>query len=278
MKTTAEIKDIREQLKKEKNKSIALVPTMGYLHSGHMKLVEKAKAHADIIVVSIFVNPLQFGPDEDFDEYPRNLTRDLEICQTHGVDYVFHPSVEEMYPKSPEFEIGIKHMSSVLDGISRPGHFEGVSTVVNKLFNIIQPDYAAFGEKDRQQLMIVERLVEDFNHDLKILPVKTERETDGLAKSSRNVNLTVQERQEAPMIYKALNHGEMLIKRGNIEVPEVAASVREMIQSNISGTVDSIDIYSYPDLKEVSKKETDIVIFAAVKFSRARLIDNIRVN
>ncbi|MFD2829028.1 pantoate--beta-alanine ligase [Corticicoccus populi] len=276
MKTTASIEELRGFLKASQGES-ALVPTMGYLHSGHMKLVEQAKRQADVCIVSIFVNPLQFGPDEDFDEYPRDLKRDLALCEAHGVDFVFHPDVDEMYPEAPEVNLGLKHMSSVLDGISRPGHFEGVITVVNKLFNIIRPDYAVFGEKDRQQLMIVKRLVQDFNHDLEIIGVETERERDGLAKSSRNVNLTMSEREEAPSIHAALTHGRQLIEAGHVSTEDVIREVTDFIETRISGKVDSIDIYSYPDLKEVVKIKEDIVIFAAVKFSKARLIDNMLV-
>lgn len=277
MKTTGSITELRHLLKKERSKTIALVPTMGALHSGHMKLVKEANKHADISVVSIFVNPLQFGPDEDFDRYPRDLEKDLEICRSYNVDYVFHPSVEEMYPKNLELDLQLKHMSSVLDGERRPGHFEGVVTVVNKLFNIVKPDYATFGEKDRQQLMIVERLIEDFNHEVEILPVRTEREKDGLAKSSRNVNLSDFERIEAPSIYEGLKHGEQLIIEGVSEVSRVEDKVYEFISSRVSGKVDQLKIYSHPDLEEITDIGTDIVIFTAVKFSQTRLIDNILI-
>lgn len=274
MKTTGSIKELRTLLKAENGKTIALVPTMGYLHSGHMKLVDEAKRHAEISVVSIFVNPLQFGPNEDFDQYPRDLKRDLELCRGQGVDYVFHPDVKEMYPKDLELDLQLKHMSSVLDGVDRPGHFEGVVTVVNKLFNIIKPNYAAFGEKDRQQLMIIERLIEDFNHDIKILPVHTEREEDGLAQSSRNVNLTASERREAPSIYAGLEYAEELIEAGVTEAREVEAAVKKYIAERVSGEVVQLNIYSYPDLKAVEKVTEKVVIFAAVRFSQTRLIDN----
>jgi pantoate--beta-alanine ligase len=274
MKTTGSIKELRTLLKAKSGKTIALVPTMGYLHSGHMKLVDEAKRHAEISVVSIFVNPLQFGPNEDFDQYPRDLKRDLELCRRQGVDYVFHPDVKEMYPKDLELDLQLKHMSGVLDGVDRPGHFEGVVTVVNKLFNIIKPDYAVFGEKDRQQLMIIERLIEDFNHDIKILPVHTEREEDGLAQSSRNVNLTAPERREAPSIYAGLEYAEELIEAGVTEAREVEAAVKKYIAERVSGEVVQLNIYSYPDLKVVEKVTEKVVIFAAVRFSQTRLIDN----
>ena len=277
MKTTGKISEIRKFLTSEDTGRIALVPTMGALHSGHMKLVEEAGKHGETIVVSIFVNPLQFGPDEDFDNYPRDLERDLEICREAGVDYVFHPETEEMYPRELELDISLKSMADVLDGVKRPGHFEGVVTVVNKLFNIIRPDYAAFGEKDRQQLMIIQRMVEDFNHDVEILPVKTERHDSGLAKSSRNMNLSAQELSEAPQVYKGLKMGEEIIRDGEKDAAAVIDVIRNHIAARTAGRVDDLQIFSYPDLNPVDRIETDVVIFIAVQYERARLIDNLLV-
>ncbi len=277
MKTTGKITEIREFLKDGDTGSIALVPTMGALHSGHMKLVEEAKKHADTVVVSIFVNPLQFGPDEDFDSYPRDLEKDLGICREAGVDYVFHPETEEMYPREPELDISLNSMADVLDGIKRPGHFEGVVTVVNKLFNIIRPDYATFGEKDRQQLMIVQRMVEDFNHDVEILPVKTERHENGLAKSSRNTNLSEQELSEAPHVYQSLKLGEALILDGEKEAAAVISRIRRHIEEHTDGKVDDLQIFTHPDLDPVTRIETDVIIFIAVQYERARLIDNLLI-
>lgn len=277
MKTTDSIHEIRHLLRDDRKGTIALVPTMGYLHSGHMKLVEAARKNADIVVVSIFVNPLQFGPDEDLDSYPRDLKHDLEMCESQGVDYVFNPSETEMYPKEPEMNLSINNMASILDGRRRPGHFEGVVTVCNKLFNIVEPDYVTFGEKDRQQLMIVERLIQDFNHDTEILPVPTEREADGLAKSSRNVNLSEAERREAPEIFKSLQYGKELIEEGERSTHAVRAGMIEYINAHISGDVDDLQIYSHPDLDEVQDITDDVIIFIAVKYDKARLIDNMLV-
>lgn len=277
MKTTGKIKEIRDFLKDADTGSIALVPTMGALHSGHMKLVEEAKKNADTIVVSIFVNPLQFGPDEDFDSYPRNLESDLEICREAGVDYVFHPETPEMYPREPELDISLNSMADVLDGIKRPGHFEGVVTVVNKLFNIIEPDYATFGEKDRQQLMIIQRMVEDFNHNIEILPVKTERHESGLAKSSRNMNLSEQELSEAPHVYRSLKLGEEIIRGGERDAAYVLGQIKEYIGSHTAGKIDDVQIFSHPDLDPVTHIESDVIIFIAVQYERARLIDNLLV-
>ncbi|WP_411844130.1 pantoate--beta-alanine ligase [Salinicoccus sp. HZC-1] len=277
MKTADTIKETRDILKAHRDKKIALVPTMGYLHEGHMTLVNEAKKHADFVALSLFVNPLQFGPDEDLDTYPRDLERDLEICKENGVDFVFHPSVEEMYPKTPELILGLASMASILDGVRRPGHFEGVITVVNKLFNIIEPDYALFGEKDRQQLMIIKRMVADFNHDLEIIGVPTAREADGLAKSSRNVNLSETEREEAPAINQALEIGRDLIQDGETDVASIKERIEMHIMDHTSGEIDDLQIFTHPDLDTVQTVSSDVIIFIAVKFEAVRLIDNMLV-
>ncbi len=277
MKTADTIKETREILKAHRDKKIVLVPTMGFLHEGHMALVEEAKKHGDFVALSLFVNPLQFGPDEDLDTYPRDLERDLEICKENGVDFVFHPSEEEMYPKTPELLLNLKSMSSILDGIKRPGHFEGVVTVVNKLFNIIEPDFAVFGEKDRQQLMIIKRMVADFNHDLEIIGVETAREADGLAKSSRNVNLTSVEREEAPAIHQALEIGRDLLQEGETDVESVKERIEMHIMDHTSGQIDDLQIYTNPDLNTIQTVSSDVIIFIAVKFESVRLIDNMLV-
>ena len=277
MKTTSKINEIRAFLSAENIGKIALVPTMGYLHSGHLKLVEAAKKHGDTVVVSIFVNPLQFGPDEDFDNYPRNLEQDLEILNDNGADYVFHPEVDEMYPGDLELDISLNSMADVLDGVKRPGHFEGVVTVVNKLFNIIKPDYVTFGEKDRQQLMIVQKMIEDFNHDIEILAVETEREETGLAKSSRNTNLNKQELLEAPHVYESLQLGNKLIQSGEMNVEEILKQITAHINENTSGSMDDLQILSHPDLDTMTHVNSDVIIFIAVQFEKARLIDNLMV-
>lgn len=274
---TGYIKEVRAFLSSYNDKRIALVPTMGYLHEGHTTLIEEAKKHADIVVVSIFVNPLQFGPDEDLESYPRDLERDLKICDTHGVDVVFHPEVSEMYPEDLEFKLSINTMASILDGVKRPGHFEGVVTVVSKLFNIIQPDVAVFGEKDRQQLMIIKQYVDNFNVPVDIIGVPTKREESGLAKSSRNVNLTEQETVEAAEIYKALDDASKRIKSGTVNADKIMSFIRIHIEQHTSGTVDDLAIYTSPELKPVKNIEQDVIIFIAVQFKNARLIDNLLV-
>ena len=277
MQSTKSIQGTREILKNHKRKTIAMVPTMGYLHEGHGALIKAAKEKADFVVVSIFVNPLQFGPNEDFDSYPRDIDHDLSFCQKYGVDLVFHPDIEEMYPKDMEFTIGIKSMASILDGRKRPGHFEGVVTVIAKLFNIVQPDYAFFGEKDRQQLMIIKALVTDFNLPVEVFGVPTKREESGLAKSSRNVNLTETERAEAAAIYQALNMASEHIVNGEDSPSKIASEIKIYIEQNTSGHIDDLAIYSAEGLKEIDKIQEDVIIFIAVKFSKTRLIDNLYV-
>ncbi|CAD2076106.1 Pantothenate synthetase [Jeotgalicoccus aerolatus] len=278
MQHTASIKEARLLLSSYKDKKIALVPTMGYLHEGHMALIKEAKKHADIVAVSIFVNPLQFGPDEDYDSYPRDLERDLGICEAEGADIVFHPEVSEMYPGEMEFKIGINTMADVLDGVKRPGHFEGVVTVIGKLFNIIQPDIAVFGQKDRQQLMIIEQFTSDFNIPVKIIGVPTEREESGLAKSSRNVNLSEAEFNEASEIYTALLNAGEQIKNGTVNTDKIMSFIKLHIEQQTSGTVDDLAIYTAHGLKSVEYIDEDVIIFIAVQFKKARLIDNLYVS
>lgn len=278
MKHTGSIKEVRVLLGAHKDKKIALVPTMGYLHEGHTTLMREAKKYADVVAVSIFVNPLQFGPNEDYDSYPRDLERDLNICREHGADIVFHPEVHEMYPEAMEFNVGIKSMADILDGVKRPGHFEGVVTVVSKLFNIIQPDFAVFGEKDRQQLMIIERYVENFNVPVEIIGVPTKREASGLAKSSRNVNLSELEYKEASEINASLLNAADQIKKGSVNTDKVMSFIRLHIEQKTSGTVDDLAIYTARALQPVENIDEDVIIFIAVQFEKARLIDNLYVS
>src|SRR5699024_1733409 len=277
MKTTSKINEIRKYLSADEIGKIALVPTMGYLHSGQLKLVDAAKKHGDTVVVSIFVNPLQLGPAEALDNYPITIGRDLGILKANGAHYVFPPEVEEMYPADLALDISLNSMADVLDGVKRPGHFEGVVTVVNKLFNVIKPHYVTFGEKDRQQLMIVQKMIEDFNHDIEILAVKTEREDTGLAKSSRNTNLSDGELLEAPHVYESLQLGNKLIQSGERNVEEILKQITAHINENTSGIVDDLQILSHPDLDTMTHVGSDVIIFIAVQFEKARLIDNLMV-
>ncbi|WP_153122562.1 pantoate--beta-alanine ligase [Peribacillus tepidiphilus] len=259
-------------------KSIGFVPTMGYLHEGHQKLLNEARSHHDIVVLSIFVNPLQFGPNEDFDRYPRDIERDEKIAKEAGVDYIFYPTVQEMYPNDMSVKVMVTDRTDVLCGKSRPGHFDGVATVLTKLFHIVMPHKAYFGLKDAQQVAVVEGLVRDFNFPLEIVPVETVREEDGLAKSSRNVYLSEKERFEAKELYQSLLKGKELIENGEHNPAKVMEAVRKHIQEHTSGEIDYVEIYSYPELKKLEELKGKIILAIAVKFTKARLIDNVIIN
>jgi len=262
---------------KKQNKSIGFVPTMGFLHEGHLKLIEEARKGNDIVILSIFVNPLQFGPNEDFESYPRAQQRDEELANSAGVDLVFLPSVNEMYPQSPGYTISVQSRVNVLCGKSRVGHFDGVATILTKLFHLIEPNRAYFGMKDAQQVAVVEGLVEELNFPLEIVPVSTIREADGLAKSSRNVYLNEEERREAPSLYRSLVTAKEEIVKGNTDFEEIKAMIKAYITQNTSGVIDYIEILTYPQLEEIKVPKGKVIIALAVKFSKARLIDNITV-
>ncbi|MCC3647903.1 MULTISPECIES: pantoate--beta-alanine ligase [Cytobacillus] len=273
------ITDIREMLRialqlKREGKTIGFVPTMGYLHEGHLSLLQNARKENDVTVVSIFVNPLQFGPKEDLATYPRDLERDSSLAEKEGCDYLFFPSAEDMYPAALSVTAKVQERTDVLCGKSRPGHFDGVATVLIKLFNIVQPDKVYFGMKDAQQVAVVDGLVRDLNIPVEIIPVQTVREEDGLAKSSRNVHLLPAERDQASALYKSLIMAETLIAEGEYDPARILRSIREFIEKNTSGEIDYIEILSYPDLKQLSCLEEKIIIAMAVKFKKARLIDN----
>ncbi|WP_071459944.1 pantoate--beta-alanine ligase [Bacillus massilinigeriensis] len=269
--------DLRRILSAEKatGKKIGFVPTMGYLHEGHLTLLRKAKEENDYVVMSIFVNPLQFGPGEDLDSYPRDIERDKVLAETEGADALFFPAVEEMYPNKPSVTAAVHTRTDCMCGKSRPGHFDGVATVLTKLFNITQPDRVYFGLKDAQQVAVVEGLVKDFCIPVEIRPVDTVRETDGLAKSSRNVFLSDVERKEAPELYQSLLLAKKLVSDGERNPARIEEAIKKHLEENCSGTCDYIEIYSYPDLTPVKELAGRFIIALAVKFSRARLIDNI---
>ena len=256
-------------------KSIGFVPTMGALHDGHLTMMRQSTEDNDITVISVFVNPLQFGPNEDFDAYPRQIDEDEAMVSQIGVDYVFCPSVEEMYPGEIGIHVTVGRLAEVLEGALRPGHFDGVVTVVNKLFNIVQPDVAYFGKKDAQQLAIVEQMVRDFNHPVKIVGVDIVREADGLAKSSRNVYLTPEERQEAVHLRQSLERAQSLYDAGGRQSSVIIDKVTQYLETHTSGQVQEVAVYSYPELREKAHIEGRIFISLAVKFTQARLIDNI---
>ncbi|HAR6186464.1 TPA: pantoate--beta-alanine ligase [Staphylococcus pseudintermedius] len=269
-----EMQQLARQFHRE-GKSIGFVPTMGALHDGHLTMMRQSTEDNDITVISVFVNPLQFGPNEDFDAYPRQINEDEAMVSQIDVDYVFYPSVEEMYPGEIGTHVTVGRLAKVLEGALRPGHFDGVVTVVNKLFNIVQPDVAYFGKKDAQQLAIVEQMVRDFNHPVKIVGIDIVREADGLAKSSRNVYLTVEERQEAVHLRQSLALAQSLYDAGERESSVIINKVTQYLETHTSGQVQEVAVYSYPELREQAHIEGRIFISLAVKFTQARLIDNI---
>ena len=280
MKVITTIKDMQQEMKKEKQlgRSIGFVPTMGYLHEGHATLLGAARTENEVVALSIFVNPTQFGPNEDFDTYPRDFERDERVAKEANVDYLFYPSVEEMYKSSHSVAITVTDRVDVLCGQKRPGHFDGVATVLTKLFHIVTPDRAYFGKKDAQQVAVVDGLIEDFNFPVELRAVDTVREADGLAKSSRNVYLADKEREEAPVLFKSLQSALQLLESGEKHVEIIKQTIRKEIEQHTSGKVDYIEVYTYPELKPIKQAAGKIIIALAVQFSKARLIDNVIVD
>jgi pantoate--beta-alanine ligase len=248
---------------------------MGFLHVGHMELVKAAKKHCDVVVVTIFVNPTQFAANEDLSTYPRDLDRDLAMLKSEGADFVFTPSVEEMYPGNEETIVETTRLSKVLMGKIRPGHFRGVATVCSKLFNITLADKAFFGEKDFQQVAVIKRMVADLNMPLDIVPVPTVREKDGLACSSRNVRLTPQDRDAAVVLSQSLNRAGALIASGERSISAIRKAVRDALKSEPRGVVEAVDIRDAASLQSVTGRvAAPIVLLLTVKFGAVRLIDN----
>jgi pantoate--beta-alanine ligase len=257
----------------EKGKTIGFVPTMGYLHEGHLSLVRKAREENEIVVVSIFVNPTQFGPNEDFNRYPRDLERDLRLLEPIGVDYVFHPSTEEMYPKNYSVYVDEVELSKYLCGAKRPGHFRGVCTVVTKLFNIVKPTRAYFGQKDAQQFRILRRMVENLNLDVEMIEMPIVRESDGLAMSSRNVYLSEEERKEATRLYKSLLRAKELIDHGEMDVKTIKEEMLHVLNHPLL-KIDYVEIVDEETLLPLEKIDRRVIIALAVFVGKARLIDN----
>jgi len=256
-------------------KRIGFVPTMGYLHEGHLQLIDIAKQHSDFVVVSIFVNPTQFGPHEDFAAYPRDFERDRKLCDARGADLIFAPDVLEIYPERPLITFQIEKLADHLCGARRPGHFNGVVLVVSKLFNIVQPDVAVFGQKDAQQLIIIKRLVQDLNFPVKIISAPTVREPDGLAMSSRNVYLNPEQRAQSTVLYQSLQKAKALIEAGERNAQRVIAEMQKLISTARAAKIDYIEIVSVRDLQPLESLDGQILIALAVYFGTARLIDNI---
>ena len=255
--------------------ALGLVPTMGYLHRGHMALVERASAENDAVAASIFVNPTQFGPDEDFTSYPRDLDRDLRMLEEAGVSLVFTPTPEEMYRPGAETQVDPGPIANLHEGVSRPGHFIGVATVVSKLFHIVRPDRAYFGQKDAQQLVIIRRMARDLDFPLEVIGVPTVREPDGLAISSRNVYLTPDQRQAATVLWKALDAAQLLCWRGVRWCPEIQAEMVRIINAEPLARLDYATI-AHPDtLQPLPTLQPGALALLAVQIGNTRLIDNL---
>ncbi|EDJ5791224.1 pantoate--beta-alanine ligase [Salmonella enterica] len=260
---------------RQEGKRVALVPTMGNLHDGHMKLVDEAKARADVVFVSIFVNPMQFDRPDDLVRYPRTLQEDCEKLNKRKVDYVFAPAVEEIYPQGLEGQtyVDVSGLSTMLEGASRPGHFRGVSTIVSKLFNLIQPDIACFGEKDFQQLALIRKMVADMSYDIEIVGVPIIRAKDGLALSSRNSYLTAEQRKIAPGLHNVMNSIAEKLIAGNRELQEIIAIAEQELNEK-GFRADDIQIRDADTLQELTETSKRAVILAAAWLGQARLIDN----
>jgi pantoate--beta-alanine ligase len=280
MRVIRTIKEMDDFSRKEKlnGKTIGFVPTMGYLHEGHLSLIRRAREENDLVVASIFVNPTQFGPQEDLDSYPRDEEGDCKKLENEGVSAVFIPSADEMYPEGYQTYVEVMELTKYLCGRFRPNHFRGVTTIVLKLFNIVDPDRAYFGKKDYQQFRAIERMVKDLNLGIKIVPCAIVREKDGLAMSSRNKYLTVQERADATIIHKAIEKGKRLILGGERDASKVIQMMKEMIQSvRTLKKIDYVSIVDIETLEDVSFINKDVLIAVAAYFGKARLIDNTEV-
>lgn len=280
MEITGEIKKTREIVKQAKaaGKTIGLVPTMGALHEGHLSLIRTCRQQCDYVVVSIFVNPTQFGPTEDLAKYPRPFERDCRLCRENGVDLLFTPTAGEMYPQKQTIWVDVETLGDHLCGVSRPGHFRGVCTVVTKLFNIVTPDVACFGQKDAQQLAIIRRMVRDLNMNVEICPCPTVREPDGLALSSRNQYLDSQQRQQALCLWQALRRAGEIVSAGQRDAQAIIAAMKEIIERQPQARVDYISIVDNELLQPISRLDRPSLIALAVYLGPTRLIDNIIVD
>lgn len=257
------------------NKQIGFVPTMGFLHEGHLSLMREARKENDILIASIFVNPLQFGENEDFEQYPRDEARDENLAREVGVDILFIPDINEMYPKKMEISLQVTDRIDVLCGKSRPGHFDGVITVLTKLFHMTNPDRVYFGMKDAQQVAVVDLLINQLNFPVQLIGLPTIREKEGLAKSSRNVHLIEAEKEEAAWIYKALKKGLQSVIDGEKNPAMIKKEVLDIIRYHTNGEIDYVELLSYPALKPVNQIKGQAILAAAVHFDKARLIDNL---
>jgi pantoate--beta-alanine ligase len=276
MKVVTKINDLKLIVRefKQAGKSIGLVPTMGYLHDGHLSLIRASKKENDITVISIFVNPTQFGPNEDFDSYPRDYEGDFRKAEENGVDIVFAPEATEMYPEGYNTFIDVYGITDKMCGRSRPGHFRGVCTVVNKLFNIVEADRAYFGQKDAQQVAVVKRMVKDLNMGVEIVSCPIIREADGLALSSRNVYLSAEDRSAALVLSKSLKYAQDLVKDGEISVEKIRKLLIEYIEKEKRANIDYVEIVNAETFEDIDVIENSALIALAVRLGNTRLIDN----
>ena len=276
MKIVTTIAEAKEQIIEWRSQglSVGLVPSMGYLHEGHASLMKEAVKQMDKVAVSVFVNPTQFGPGEDYDSYPRDLDHDIAICEEQGVDLIFHPSVEEMYGKNYNTYVTMETLGDELCGKSRPIHFRGVCTVVTKLFNIITPDKAFFGQKDAQQLAIIKRMVKDLNMNLEVVGCPIIREDDGLAKSSRNTYLSPEERQAALILSKTIFMGQEMVKNGERDVKTLLDAMKANIETEPLAKIDYVEVVDGETMQKVEKIEESVLVAMAVYIGSTRLIDN----
>ncbi len=265
---------------KTSGKSVGFVPTMGFLHKGHLSLVHEAKQANDHVVMSIFVNPLQFGRGEDYTAYPRDEERDKKLAKEAGVDILFMPSVNEMYRKQQSIKLMVTERTDKLCGAKRPGHFDGVVTVLTKFFHLIMPNRAYFGLKDAQQFAVVAALVDELDFPIEIIPVNTVRVPSGLAISSRNVYLTIDEKKQAPALYQSLLLGKKLIEEGETSSTVIIKTVSSYLNKQLGETVkiDYVELLSFPELEEIAEVSRKVILAVAVQFLAARLIDNIMVD
>lgn len=276
------VKTVREvrtwmKLAREEGKTIGFVPTMGYFHEGHLNLMRRAKAECDLCVVSLFVNPTQFGPSEDFRQYPRDLTRDAAMAESVGVDLLFAPEVEEIYPQGFQTWVEVTGVTQRLEGAARPRHFRGVTTICTKLFNIVQADRAYFGRKDYQQLKVIQRMVKDLNIPIEIVPCETTREPDGLAMSSRNVYLNPEERQAATVLYRALCAGRDAILNGERDGAKVQKLIEQVIATEPLVKSEYVDVADAETLEPLQELKGEVLLSLAARVGIARLIDNVTV-
>jgi pantoate--beta-alanine ligase len=276
--TVKEMQSVAAGLR-QSGKQIGLVPTMGYLHAGHLSLVNIARSKSDAVIMTIFVNPAQFGPSEDFNRYPRDIENDTKLAESAGVDVLFVPETAEMYPRNYFTSVEVEKLTTVLEGSFRPTHFRGVTTIVAKLFNLTRPDVAVFGQKDAQQAVVIQRMAKDLNYPIEIIIGPIIREKDGLAMSSRNVYLSESEREESTVLNRSLQYADLIIRRGERQSGEIISEMKSIVVAAKSAIIEYISIADPETLNEIPvlSSNSRVLISMAVKFGKTRLIDNLLI-